>query len=277
MARTFVLIGRDDTSSKPPGAIGRWIVPARPAAALVSALVLLVLAACSPDVQPSPPTAAATVVPTARPTPGVKLSIERLPEPTPRPLPTTVPTAIPTPEPPKPAFPVAVMVENSPDARPQSGLARADVLYEAPVEGGISRFMAVFVNGVADNIGPVRSARHYFVYLAAEYNASLVHIGSSPQGYEALDATGLVDLDETYGDPGFWRIKGRAAPHNSYTSLEVIRDALAKVRKVEPGGVAGFKFLGSASPAPRGEPAPEVKIDYPGGDHLRYVYSPEQR
>lgn len=213
----------------------------------------------------------------------VKLSIENpAAVPSPRaeattaaaPVPTS--TAVPTPEPPKPIYPIAVVVENSWDARPQSGLAQADVLYEAPVEGAISRFMAVFANSVADNIGPVRSARHYFVYLAAEYNASLVHVGSSPQGYGALNATDLVDLDETYGDPGFWRIKGRYAPHNAYTNVDVIKDALDRTRKPDPGGLAGFKFRGDDKPL-EGKSAPVVYVDYSGGDSLKYVYSPERK
>jgi hypothetical protein len=172
-------------------------------------------------------------------------------------------------------YPIAVMVENSWDARPQSGLARADVLYEAPVEGGISRFMAIYVNGVPEVIGPVRSARHYFVYLAAEFNASYVHIGASPQGYGALRASGLVNLDETYGDPGFWRTGTRAAPHNAYTDLDVIKAALDRTATVDPGGLAGFKF--SKEEPSGGKPATEVYVKYPGGDRLKYVYSPEDK
>jgi hypothetical protein len=70
-------------------------------------------------------------------------------------------------------YPLAVMVENAWDARPQTGLDKADVVYEALAEGGISRFMAIYITQEADVIGPVRSTRHYFVYGAAEYNAAL--------------------------------------------------------------------------------------------------------
>lgn len=186
-----------------------------------------------------------------------------------------MPTAVPSPTA-GPIYPIAIMVENSWDARPQSGLAEADILYEAPAEGGISRFMAVYVDGVPEEIGPVRSARHYFVYLAAEFNASYVHIGSSPQGYGALRATGLVNLDETYGDPGFWRVGWRYAPHNAFTSVDVVKAALDRVATVDPGGLAGFKFQSNVAPV-EGEDAPEVFVNYPGGDRLKYVYSPEEK
>ena len=71
--------------------------------------------------------------------------------------------------------PLAVMIENHADSRPQSGLSRADVVYEAVAEGGISRFLAVFYCGAAAgsakpyDVGPVRSARTYFLDWASEY------------------------------------------------------------------------------------------------------------
>ncbi len=176
----------------------------------------------------------------------------------------------------EPVYPLAVMVENLVDARPQSGLARADIVYEALVEGNITRFMAIYLNGSSDVIGPVRSARHYFVYLAAEFNASYVHIGASPQGYAALKATGLTRLDETYGDPGFWRSRTRFAPHNAYTSTDLIRSSLERVRHATPGSLAGFRFLQETESA-QGPESREIELVYPGGYRVRYVYSREDK
>ena len=79
--------------------------------------------------------------------------------------------------------PLAVMIENSPQARPQSGLTEACVVYEAITEGGITRFLAVYLHGNPAVIGPVRSARPHFIDLAREYEAAFVHCGES---YEAL-------------------------------------------------------------------------------------------
>lgn len=195
----------------------------------------------------------------------VQITLQRAPEPT-----ATAPAILQG-----PIYPLAIMVENSVDARPQSGLARADLVYEALVEGGISRFMAVYVNSQSDAIGPVRSARHYFVYLAAEHNASYVHIGASPQGYEALSAVKITRLDETYGDPGFWRISSRYAPHNAYTSTDLLRSSLDRVRKVTPGSMAGFQFREDPKRV-QGSEAHKISLTYPGGYQVDYVYSPEE-
>jgi hypothetical protein len=72
------------------------------------------------------------------------------------------------------------MIDNIAEARPHFGLGDADVVYEAPAEAGIPRLMPIFLRagGEANSIGPVRSTRHYFVYLANEYRTPLVHISA---------------------------------------------------------------------------------------------------
>ena len=190
------------------------------------------------------------------------------------------PTPPPTPSsPPIPTgtfYPLAVMVENLADARPLSGLTRADIVYEALVEGGITRFMSVYINGESDTIGPVRSSRPYFVYLAAEFNASYVHIGWSPQALGALQATGITDLDEIRGDPGFWRVNTRPAPHNAYTSTALLRSTLDRVRRITPGSTAGFHFRTDPSPI-QGPEAAKISIQYAPDYRVDYLYSPEDR
>jgi len=79
-------------------------------------------------------------------------------------------------------WPVAVMIDNHTDARPQSGLQSASIVYETLAEGGIPRFMAIFAARSMAEIGPVRSTRPYFVKEAAEINAALAHAGGSPDG-----------------------------------------------------------------------------------------------
>lgn len=172
-------------------------------------------------------------------------------------------------------WPLAVMVENSPAARPQSGLASADIVYEALAEGGISRFMAVYLTNDPEEVGPVRSTRHYFTFLAGEFNAALVHVGSSPLGFAALDALGIRRIDHARGDPGFWRSRARLAPHNAYVNLRAARAALDARDPGGPGGWSGFWFK---APEDRysGPPAPELTVTYPwGGYEVRYVYEPE--
>ncbi len=118
---------------------------------------------------------------------------------------------------------LAVMVENQADARPQTGLPYADVVYEALAEGGITRFVAVFLSNDAPVVGPVRSLRHYFAFLAADYGADLIHIGASPEGFAWRDAMNMGYLDESAGDPGVWRVRGRPPPHNAYTDTAADR------------------------------------------------------
>ncbi len=123
--------------------------------------------------------------------------------------------------------PLAVMIENSPAARPQSGLSQASVVYEAITEGGITRFLAIYLNGEPAVIGPVRSARPHFIYLAQEYDPVFVHCGESYEALQILARNSPVrNLDQIkYGKP-FWRSRKRPAPHNLYTSSA----RLAKIR-----------------------------------------------
>lgn len=120
---------------------------------------------------------------------------------------------------------LAVMIENSRHARPQSGLLHADFVYEIPVEGGITRFMAVFQDPERDvpSLGPVRSARHYFVNQVPSLDAIYAHCGGSTQGYAALKQQGIDHIDEIKTGSGFWRNKKRKAPHNLYTRVTALR------------------------------------------------------
>lgn len=92
--------------------------------------------------------------------------------------------------------PLAVVVENHTEARPQVGLTEASIVYEAIAEGGITRFLAIFGPRLPEQIGPVRSARTYFVEWANDWGALFGHIGGSKQARELIRTIGLDDLDE---------------------------------------------------------------------------------
>src|SRR6266849_11093693 len=130
---------------------------------------------------------------------------------------------------PPPHASLAIMIENQADARPQSGLTSADVDYEALAEGGITRFIALYLAGDAPVVGPVRSLRHYFAFLAADYAADVVHIGASPEGFIWRDAMNMGHLDESAGDPGIWRVRTRPPPHNAYTDTAADRGFLQQM------------------------------------------------
>lgn len=168
-------------------------------------------------------------------------------------------------------YPFAVMVDNIAEARPQFGLADADVIYEAPAEAGIPRLMPMFLRSGTDvpRIGPVRSARHYFIYLANEYRVPIVHIGASPQGFDALRTTGLPDVDEQRGDDGFVRDLNRQAPHNAFVSTTSIRDVLR-----QRGGpvAASMGPLSYGDYQPGSASATTIKIPYPGPEGYSVEY-----
>jgi hypothetical protein len=129
----------------------------------------------------------------------------------------------------KDARPIAVMVENSPAARPQSGLGNADVVYEILAEGDITRFAAFYHSRSPVKVGPVRSIRPYYVDVAAAMDAVLVHAGWSQEAMNRVDAGGVDHFDEVYGDRVYyWRSPDRKQPHNLYTSIEGIRRGMDK-------------------------------------------------
>ncbi len=121
--------------------------------------------------------------------------------------------------------PLAVMIENHPDARPQSGLGEANLVYEAIAEGGITRFMAVFGNpSLPVKVGPVRSARTYFVDFADEIGAFYAHVGGNLDALNQISADStFYNLDQfTVGAPVFQRdgSRGVALEHTMYSSTD---------------------------------------------------------
>jgi hypothetical protein len=117
-----------------------------------------------------------------------------------------------------------IMIENSLDARPQSGLQDAGVVYEAIAEAGITRFLALFQDTSPSYIGPVRSLRPYYIDFATPFDASIAHVGGSPDALSQIRSGGK-DLDQFFNSGAYWRSSARDAPHNVYTSFDRL-DAL---------------------------------------------------
>ncbi|PLX26741.1 hypothetical protein C0581_03910 [Candidatus Parcubacteria bacterium] len=122
---------------------------------------------------------------------------------------------------------VAVMVENHTDARPQSGLSQARVVYEAPVEANYSRFMLLYPLGEEVlKVGPVRSARPYYLDWLSEYKDIMyMHVGGSPDALDNIKEFDIFDLNEFYRGWYYWRSTDRYAPHNVYTSSKLWESA----------------------------------------------------
>jgi hypothetical protein len=123
----------------------------------------------------------------------------------------------------------AVMVENSPEARPQSGLKEANLVFESVAEGGITRFLLFYQEGKPKLIGPVRSVRPQFASLLAPFNAGLAHVGGSDIPLKKLRSGKIRDLDQFFNAGAYWLTSDRFAPHNTYTSTEKL-DALNKAK-----------------------------------------------
>lgn len=119
--------------------------------------------------------------------------------------------------------PIAVMIDNVGDARPQAGLNKAYAVYEIIVEGGYSRMMAIFKGADLEKIGPVRSSRHYFLDYALENDSIYVHYGWSPKAQNDITALGVNNVNGIVTPSNiFWRVKDKASPHNAVISTKNI-------------------------------------------------------
>jgi hypothetical protein len=137
--------------------------------------------------------------------------------------------------------PLAVIVENySPDSRPQSGLGAASTVIETLAEGGVTRFMALYLEHDAPKVGPVRSTRIYFDRWAASFHSILAHVGGNDDAQALLwNLPKVFNIDENKweinlyntGTPLFWRSTDRVAPHNMYVSTYKLRNYAAVHRQ----------------------------------------------
>ncbi len=141
-----------------------------------------------------------------------------------------------------------VMIENSPDARPQSGLREADVVYEAIAEAGITRFLAIYQDTEPKYIGPVRSARPYYLDFLLPYDAGYAHVGGSPDALKQIKQLKVKDLDQFANSGAYERVSSRYAPHNVYTSLAKL-DAVEKSKDYKTSDTTGFVRKADETPS----------------------------
>lgn len=143
--------------------------------------------------------------------------------------------------------PVAVMINNHVEARPQSNLQQADIVYETLAEGGITRLMPIYWSNNPEKVGPIRSARQYYIDWLREYDAIYLHDGcasADSDGDLRVDACGNLYRQKikTLTTYGAWRdnSQGKVAPHNEYTSVKAA---------VERGNQLGWEGFPSSIPA----------------------------
>lgn len=140
--------------------------------------------------------------------------------------------------------PLAIIVENQVDARPQSGLSKASLVYEAFAEGGITRFLALFSSFDAEKVGPVRSIRTYFLSWASGYNAYIAHVGGNIDALDQIKAQKPYDLDQfAYSGP-YWReySAGLASEHTMYTSTTKLYQKATDLGYSASNNFTSYKF-----------------------------------
>lgn len=155
-----------------------------------------------------------------------------------------------------------IMIENSPDARPQSGLKDSGVIFEAIAEGGITRFLVLYQEQKPQLVGPVRSVRMYYVDWVAAFNASVAHIGGSAAALAEVRNGNYRDIDQFFNAGAYWRASDRYAPHNVYTSFERI-DTLNKAKGYTTSDFTGFTRKDSTASAAPTATSINVQISSP--------------
>jgi hypothetical protein len=180
--------------------------------------------------------------------------------------------------------PVAVMIENEPPARPQSGLYAAKVLFEIQAEE-VTRFMAVYYDYSQNfEIGPIRSARHYFVDISTMFDAAYVHVGGSPMGLAEIKERKINNINAIKGDRGFYRTSDRRIPHNLYAKLPNLKKEMERKKyRTETAKTIPFDFseskLTSAQMLEKGVAGSAVKvvhIPYSRGYRVSYEFNPAE-
>ncbi len=166
-----------------------------------------------------------------------------------------------------------VMIENSDFARPQSGLKEAGVVFEAIAEAGITRFLALYQESAPANIGPIRSARPYYVQWALGFDAAYSHVGGSPEALQDITSWHVKDMNEFYYGGYYHRISSREAPHNMYTSMEKLNE----IEKKNGWTTSHFTgFLRKKDAAVKTPTARNINFAISSSDfYVRYQYDPK--
>lgn len=166
---------------------------------------------------------------------------------------------------------LVVKVENSPGARPQSGLSKACAIYEFPVEGFITRFNVIYLHCDPDEVGPVRSGRLPDLEILSQYQGVLVFSGASRKVMARFRASPFLLLDHGGHGSLFWRSRYRKMPHNLYTDIREIREYLAKRGLEKEVLHQGFLFK---SDTPLSTPTvTSLGVDFSSTCRARFVYN----
>lgn len=172
--------------------------------------------------------------------------------------------------------PIAIMLNNIKKAVPQTGISRAAIIYEAPVEGMITRLMGIFEDyDDLDKIGSVRSARTYYVFWAKQWDCIYAHFGQCDYANPYLDQTDNLNGVKGIGTTVYYRTSDRKAPHNAYTSAEGLAAGIEQMgyRTEHEAGYDRGVFLFAEEPGSVTlEGGQDATYVYPGYRHANEIY-----
>lgn len=175
--------------------------------------------------------------------------------------------------------PIAVMIDNHIDAMPQAGLLEADIVYEIIVEGGETRLMLILQDKDLDKIGPIRSARHYFLDYALENDAIYVHFGSSPQALSDIEKYSVDNINGiNESSTSFWRVSDKYAPHNAVTNTDnIMKIAQREGYATKTDKETVLNYVVKKVNLEDGEIANTVTIPYSEVNTVKYEYDADKK
>ena len=175
--------------------------------------------------------------------------------------------------------PIAVMIDNHIDAMPQAGLLEEDIVYEIIVEGGETRLMLILQDKDLDKIGPIRSARHYFLDYALENDAIYVHFGSSPQALSDIEKYSVDNINGiNESSTSFWRVSDKYAPHNAVTNTDnIMKIAQREGYATKTDKETVLNYVVKKVNLEDGEIANTVTIPYSEVNTVKYEYDADKK
>ncbi|GKV67030.1 MULTISPECIES: DUF3048 domain-containing protein [unclassified Sporosarcina] len=175
--------------------------------------------------------------------------------------------------------PILATINNHPLARPQSGIADADLIYEFLAEGEVTRYLALFHSVIPEQIGPIRSARDYFIKMAEGMDAFYIAHGYSPDAKKLLDDRVVDQVNGMqYDGTLFERSTDRRAPHNSYISKAHIEQAFEMTKASEKiSKMPVFSFLNLDERDKIGEIASSITVAYGSNPNFASTYQYDEQ
>ncbi len=170
---------------------------------------------------------------------------------------------------------IAVMLDNHPDARMQAGWSQADMVFEMRVEGAYTRYMALFQSEDAPLVGPIRSARGYYITRMDEFDSVYVHFGGSTEADHMLTSSRYEDIDGMVVPSSvIWRYNatGKFAPHNAYSDLETLRGYAGNLGYDQEKAIRGYRFNETPEAPSGGETADKVFVRFLSNNTSTFDY-----